>query len=133
MATRVSRSFKDFNISFKKHPITNDLISITNESAIKNAVINLVRTRIGERFFQNNLGTDVENSLFELQTSEIYFKLENEINQVLKNFEPRIFVNDIKVIFPDDTNEIEVKITYNIIGIESTNQQVNVILKSTRI
>jgi phage baseplate assembly protein W len=130
---KISRGFKDFSISFKKHPITNDLVVLTNESAIKNSVINLVRTRFGERFYQPFLGTSIENSIFELATAEIKFKIENEVNQVLRNHEPRIFVTDVQVNIQDDVNELDIGITYDIIGIEPRNQTVNVILKPTRV
>jgi len=130
---KISRGFKDFSLSFKKHPITNDIIAIFNEDAIKNSVVNLVRTTIGERFFQPSLGTNVENSIFELTTTEISFALQNEINQVLRNYEPRILVTDIFVNVFDDSYELEIIIEYNIIGIEPVNQVVNVILKSTRV
>lgn len=135
MATKpkISRGFKDFSISFKKHPITNDLIVLSNESAIKNSVINLVRTRFNERFYQPFLGSNVEDSLFELSTSEIIFKLENEINQVLRDYEPRIFVTDIKINVLDDVNELDINIRYDIVGIEPSRQSVNVILRPTRI
>jgi hypothetical protein len=133
MAVKISRGFKDFSLSFKKHPITNDLIVLTNESAIKNAVINLIRTRVGEKFFNSNIGTNVNNSIFELQSVAIAIQLENEINQVLKNYEPRIFVNDIRIVFPEDSNEISISIDYDIIGIPATTQQLTTILKPTRV
>jgi len=135
MATRpkISRGFKDFSLSFKKHPITNDIIAIFNEDAIKNSVTNLVRTTIGERFFQPSLGTNVEGSIFELTTTEISFTLENEINQVLRNYEPRILVTNIGVNVYDDDYELEIIIEYNIIGIEPVDQVLNVILKPTRV
>lgn len=133
MTVKLSRGFKDFSLSFKKHPITNDLIVLTNESAIKNAVINLIRTRVGEKFFNSSIGTNVNNSIFELQSVAIAIQLENEINQVLKNYEPRIFVNDIRIIFPEDSNEISISIDYDIIGIPATTQQLTTLLKPTRV
>lgn len=130
---KISRGFKDFSLSFKKHPITNDIIAIFNEDAIKNSVVNLIRTKVGERFFQTTLGTNVENSMFELTTTEISFTLENEINQVLRNYEPRILVTGIDIAVRDDDYELDITITYNIIGIEPAQQSVNVILQPTRV
>ena len=66
MAITISRGFKDISLSFSKNPITNDILTLQNEDAIKKAVINLVRTQIGERFFNNLIGTSLEKSLFEL-------------------------------------------------------------------
>jgi hypothetical protein len=51
MALGISRAFKDISLSFARHPVTNDVLAIKNEDAIKKSVLNLVRTEIGERFF----------------------------------------------------------------------------------
>ena len=53
MPTKISRAFKDISLSFSKHPVTNDIIALKNEDAIKKSVINLCRTRIDERFLMN--------------------------------------------------------------------------------
>ena len=50
MAVTISRAFRDISLSFKKHPVTNDVIALKNEDAIKKSVINLCRTRLNERF-----------------------------------------------------------------------------------
>ena len=60
---RQSRAFKDISLSFKKHPVTNDIISLTNENAIKRSVRNLVETINEERFFNPLIGSNVKNSL----------------------------------------------------------------------
>jgi len=69
-----SRYFKDISLSFKRHPVTNDLISLTNEAAIKKSVRNLVETINGERPFNSLIGSAVRQSLFELADSEILFR-----------------------------------------------------------
>ena len=33
-----SRAFKDINLSFKRHPVTNDVVVIRDEDAIKRSV-----------------------------------------------------------------------------------------------
>ena len=62
--TRISRAFKDINLSFDPHPITNDLPILKNESAIRRSVRNIVQTIPTERFFNPVFGSDVYNSLF---------------------------------------------------------------------
>ena len=47
---RQSRRFKDISLSFKRHPVTNDILALTNEDAIKRSVRNLVETVNEERF-----------------------------------------------------------------------------------
>ena len=53
---RISRAFKDISLSFKPHPITNDLKVIKNENAISRSVRNIVQTIPTERFFNSLFG-----------------------------------------------------------------------------
>jgi len=129
----ISRSFKDISLSFSRHPVTNDILILKNEDAIKKSVINLVRTRIGERFFNNLLGTSVDNSLFELNGQEVSTILDEEIKTVLSNFEPRIVVRDVIVESIEDSNELNVKISYDIVGIPFPPQNIEFLLQPTRI
>ena len=132
MPISISRSFKDISLSFKRHPVTNDILILKNEDAIKRSVINLVQTQLGERFFNDLLGTSVNSSLFELATEEIEIILNREIETVLSNFEPRIRLNNIEVELVDDYNELNVKIVYDIVGLPLPTQNIEFILQGTR-
>jgi hypothetical protein len=120
-------------LSFSRHPVTNDILILKNEDAIKRSVLNLVQTQISERFFNNLLGTSVNSSLFELATQEIEIILKREIETVLNNFEPRIRLNNIEVEVIDDYNELTVKIVYDIVGLPLPLQNIEFILQPTRI
>lgn len=133
MAINISRSFKDISLSFLKNPVTNDVLAIRNEDAIKKSVINLVRTKLGERFFNRLLGTRVDNSLFEIQTPEIAYALEVEIEILLTNFEPRIKLSTISVTFPPESNDINIRISYDIIGLPFPVQEIEFLLQPTRV
>lgn len=133
MAVTISRSFKDISLSFTKHPVTNDLIILKNEDAIKKSVINLVRTRLNERFFNDLLGTSVENSLFELADSDLFSFLEEEILTLIKNFEPRINIKSILLEFIEDSNNLNIKISYDIVGLPFPIQNIEFILQPTRV
>ena len=63
---KISRSFKDLSFNFTKHPITNDIVVLKNEEAIKQSVKNLVLTKLRERPFRPEIGTDSTSYLFEL-------------------------------------------------------------------
>ena len=128
-----SQPFKDISLTFNRHPVTDDIGVFTNESAIKRAVTNLVRTRIGERFFESLLGSAVEDSLFEQADPDNAQVLEDDIRLLLESFEPRIAKIGIKVVYPLDTNELTVQIAYNIVGLETPRQNIEFILQSTRI
>ena len=109
-----SRAFKDINLSFKRHPVTNDVLTVRNEDAIKRSVKNIIFTILGEKPFEPEFGSVINNSLFELNTSLNEMKVSDEIKQSLLNFEPRI--DNIKVtvsIYPD-SNELNCTVQYDI-------------------
>ena len=133
MAIKISRKFKDISFSFSRHPITNDILVLQNEDAIKKSVINLVRTQIGERFYNKLIGTSLERTLFELNTTEAAYLLEDEIKLLLTNFEPR--VNEVKVSYDidPDSNDLNIRMQYDIVGLALPTQTVEFLLQPTRL
>ena len=123
--TKISRKFKDISLSFVRNPVTNDILIITDADAIKKSVVNLVRTRTNERFFNSLLGTSLDNSIFELQSPQIAYSLQSEIRTLLNNYEPRIKLSTVLVTFPQDSNELNVNISYDIIGLPFPSQTVD--------
>ena len=133
MAVKISRAFKDISLSFSRHPVTNDVTVLKNQDAIKKSVVNLCRTKFNERFFNDLIGTSIDNSLFELIDSGISDVLEREIEALLKNFEPRIDLNDINVIANQDSNSLEIKVSYSIVGLPTPQQNIEFLLQPTRV
>ena len=133
MPVKISRGFNDISLSFTRHPVTNDLIVLKNEDAIKRSVINLCRTRFNERFFNELIGTSVDNSLFELMDTNIGDVLEEEITALLENYEPRIDVTSVVAQMLPDFNTINVKVDYDIIGLPFPTQIIEFLLQPTRV
>ena len=129
MVVKISRAFKDISLSFTKHPVTNDVTVLRNEDAIKKSVVNLCRTRLNERFFNELLGTSIEDSLFETNLTDISSFLEREIEVLLKNFEPRIKLTNILI----DSHELQIRIEYEIVGLPFPTQNIEFLLQPTRI
>ena len=128
-----SRRFKDISLSFKRHPVTNDILALTNEDAIKRSVRNLVETINEERFFNSLLGSRVRESLFEVPDNTIRATLKAQIENSILNFEPRVNLTDVTINHPNDTNDLEVTVAYDIIGQEATPQEITFILQPTRV
>ena len=133
MAIKVSRSFKDISFSFKRHPVTNDVTVLKNEDAIKKSVQNLVRTHVGERFFNELLGSSIENSLFELVGEDIGASLEEEIDTLIENFEPRVRTTKIDVNTEQSYNGLYITIKYNIVGLPFPTQTLEFLLQPSRL
>ena len=130
---KISRGFRDISLSFKRHPVTNDLLPLKNEDAIKRAVQNLVRTKIGEVFFRNDIGTRITGSLFELANDDLVDPISTEIETVITNFEPRVNLKNVNVNSRPEDNALDIEISYNIVGLSLPIQSINFILEPTRL
>lgn len=125
---KISRSFKDISFNFTRNPVTNDVVVLKNEEAIKQSVKNLVLTKLGERLFKPLLGTNTNSYLFELSTSFSINTLIQEIEEILKTFEKRIKLSNITVNLEDDSNEFNISIDYFIVGLPQLIQNVDFLL-----
>lgn len=123
------QSFKDISLSFKKHPVTKDILVLKNEDAIKKSVINLVRTKIGDRFFNSNIGSSSEDILFSLGSTDYeYDSYISDVQTLIANYEPRVKIDDVKFSFQEETNSVEISITYKIIGIPDVPQSIQILI-----
>ena len=129
---RKSRAFKDISLSFSPHPVTKDLPVLTNERAIVRSVRNLVETIPTERFFSPLLGTQIRSSLFENYTRNSLFIVEDQIKQTIKNFEPRVDNVRVEASSSPDTNTLDIKVLFDIVGLETPLQSFSFILEPTR-
>ena len=129
---RVSKSFKDISSSFQINPINFDLIVIKNETAIARSIRNLVFTLPGERFFNENLGSRISNSLFENIDNTSAGIIQDEIQNTIQNYEPRVDLISVEVLPNYEENSFDVNITYNIVGIDVLPQQLTFALEQTR-
>ena len=128
-----SRAFKDINLSFKRHPVTNDLVVIKNEDAIKKSVKNIIFTILGEKPYVPLFGTSINNSLFELANPLDHIRISDEIQSTLLNYEPRISNIQVTVSNYPDSHELNATIQYDITGMASPSQTVDVILQPARV
>ena len=116
-------------MTFKSNPITKDLITKKDAAAIRQAVSNLLYTRIGERPFNPGIGTNLSNLLFEPISSVTAGFISAEIREVLGVYEPRIRVEQVDVEPRSDLNGFEVTLYYVIIGREDTPVSIELFLE----
>ena len=128
-----SKAFKDINLSFKRHPVTRDVVTISNEDAIKRSVKNIIFTILGEKPFSPIFGSNINSTLFELSTEFDAVRVQEEISSVLLNYEPRINNIKVNVSIPPDLNELDCTVQYDIVGIPTPSQSVDVLLFPARV
>jgi len=129
---RVKRKFKDLSMSFESNPLNDDLVSLSDTTAIARSIRNIVFTSPGEKFFNPDFGSRISESLFENVDEVSALAIEDEIKSSIINFEPRVnLLSTIVAPNPDD-NEMNVTIEYEIVGIDIPPQQLEFVLLPTR-
>mgnify|MGYP003155357984 FL=1 len=130
MAT--SLSFKDLNITFKKHPVTNDVVVSRDASAIKQAIVSLLLTNRGERLMNPKYGSDIRSYLFEPLDYGTAAQIKANIRSTIDRFEPRISISDLKCLPNYNDNGFDVEMTYIIRGSDEPPVTVDIFLERTR-
>ena len=129
---RVSQGFKDISMTFQANPLNQDLIVLKNENAIARSVRNIVFTVPGEKFFQENFGSRISESLFENIDEISALEIKDEITESINRFEPRVKLISVDAIPAYAGTAFNVLIVYEIIGIDTPAQQLEFVLQSTR-
>jgi phage baseplate assembly protein W len=129
---RVKRKFKDISMSFETNPLNDDLVSLSDSSAIARSIRNIVLTSPGEKFFNPDFGSRISESLFENVDKVSALAIEDEIKSSIINFEPRVNLLNTNVVPNPDDNEMNVTIEYEITGIDIPPQQLEFVLLPTR-
>ena len=129
---RVSQGFKDVSMTFQINPLNQDLIVLKNETAIARSIRNIVFTVPGEKFFQENFGSRISESLFENIDEVSALEIKDEITESINRFEPRVRLISVDAIPDYQGNAFNVLIVYEIVGIDTPAQQLEFVLQSTR-
>ena len=114
---RNSRKFSDIDIDFTRNLVTSDVNKVEDVIAVKRAVKNLVQTNFYERPFQPELGCGIRELLFENFTPMTKVFLQNKIEEVLLNNEPRIDLTSVRVDDDQDNNRLVVDIYFYVVGV----------------
>ena len=125
-------SFKDINITFKKHPVTNDLVVSRDASAIKQAIVNLLLTNKGEKLFNPEYGSDIRAYLFEPLDYGTAAQIQRNIAYSVNKHEPRVQIEDLRANPNFDDNGFDVEMTYSVRGSNDIPVTVDFFLARTR-
>ena len=125
-------TFKDLSITVKKHPVTDDLVTVKDKAAVAQSIKGLLLTRRGERPFQPDLGSGLQDLLFEPMDYGSAALIKKEIRETLNRFEPRISITKL-MCYPDLMNNgYDVELEYKIIGREDRAVALDIFLERTR-
>ena len=125
-------TFKDLSVTFKKHPVTDDLVIVKDKAAVAQSIKGLLLTRRGERPFQPDLGSGLQDLLFEPLDYGSGALIKKEIKETLNRYEPRISITKL-MCYPDMSNNgYEVELEYFILGREDRAVALDIFLERTR-
>lgn len=112
----IVRQYSDLDLNFTIHPVRKDVNRYLGDLAVINSVKNLILTNRYERLFQPDIGSNVRALLFENMDIITATALEQEIDLVLKNYEPRVRIVKIVVVPEYDKNAYKILLQFNIMN-----------------
>lgn len=97
----------------------------STKDQIKSNVINLLLTNRGERIMNPNFGADIKDLLFEGMTENLKSIIQDRVTTSFTTYIPQASINNVDVIFSEDTNTINVTVNYTL-NISGTSDQVTI-------
>ena len=127
----LQKVYSDLDLTFKSLPVTNDVALRYDDQSVIASVRNLLLTNFYERPFQPKLGSNLDTFLFEPMTPVTTVAMQNEIKNVISNYEPRVSISQLDVT-PDETRGV-----YNVylevfIGNNVQTTPINLVLQRSR-
>lgn len=111
---RNTRTYKDLDFNFTRHPKTNDVVVKYDQEAVKQSIRSLILTKNYERPFRSEIGSQITSLMFEPVSPLVTSMIEKSVRDVINNFEPRVVLLSVEVGYKEEYNELIVSITYRI-------------------
>lgn len=108
--------YSDLDLDFLPHPVTGDVVRKTGIDAIKRSVRNLILTNFYEKPFRHGIGSNALKLLFDNMTPLTSGFLKDAIFEVIRNYEPRVEVLDVRVGMDFDNNGYNVSIDFVVLN-----------------
>ena len=125
----ISKSFRDFSLTFEKNAVTNDILALKNEAAIKESVKNIVLYNFYEKPFDPFFGGNIIGLLFENSTPTMELEIKNRIEESVEVYEPRVTAVSVQVEFEPERNELNCSVSYLILGLSPKFDDISVAFK----
>lgn len=108
--------YSDFRTDFAIHPVKQDLMTLTNDEAVKRSIKNICLTSVYERPWKPSFGAGLRNLLFEPISMVTERAIKNAIEQAIANYEPRALTYDVRVVANPDQNQYTAYIVFTVIN-----------------
>ena len=109
-----TRTYKDLAFSMFSNPMNGDIGKSTGATAVKRAIVGILKTNFNERVFQPEFGSNIRALLFEPMNPITEERMRTEVEEAVKRHEPRATVIGVTVEAQEDQNRYLVKILFNL-------------------
>ena len=123
--------YKDLDLDFVAHPVTGDIVQLKNKDAIKQSLRNLIMMGKFDKPFQPNINSKIRKLLFEPDSPLTRVEIRKSIYDVVRRYEPRIQLLDIRVLQNVRKNAYDLTIEYQIVNQPSV-ETVSILLERLR-
>lgn len=112
--TKKVNLYSDFRKDLLTSPLSEDIVMLKDEDAVKESIKNLLLTDPGERPMQPFLGGGIREMLFENMSPATLKLIKNKVQTTIEVYEPRAELIDISVSSQIDDNVVSVQVTFYI-------------------
>jgi len=132
-----TRQYSDLDLFFVRKSSTSDVNKLMDIQAVKRSIRNLILTQYYEKPFHPEIGSGIRGALFELNTFVTSIILEQQVRNVIENFEPRaklisVLINESDLVLPTGAQGFEIRIDFTVLNIQEQVETLNVLLERTR-
>lgn len=126
------KTYRDLDLFFTRRSRDSDVNVLTNVTAVKRSVRNLILTNFYEKPFHPEIGSGVRDLLFEIVSPLTAIALAQSVEDVINNYEPRALLLGVDVIDNIDANAYDITVTFEVINAPGEIVQLDVLLEALR-
>lgn len=123
--------YRDLDMSLIQHPISGDIIPLTNATSVKRSVRHLLSLNKYDIPFDSSTFSVIRGLLFEPASLVVESNMKSLIEWLINTYEPRAKVTKINVSLDSREDGYSIDIFFKIISL-NTDEQMNIFLKRIR-
>ena len=112
-----NRTYRDIAFSFFANPMSGDVGKKLGASAVKQAILSILKTNHNEHLFEPEFGSNIRALLFEQMNPITEERLKKEVESAVARHEPRAEVLGITVNGQEEQNRYEISILFNVASV----------------
>jgi uncharacterized protein len=112
MAIALTKLYSDIDFTFARRPAVNDVALSYDTQAVIRSIRNILLTKKYEKLFNPSFGTSLDALLFEPISAITTNALQQEITNAIRNYEPRVTLQNVVVSPNENKNLYTVTLTF---------------------